>query len=926
MTRPSPESGTSEVIGRDGEIEMLAALAGRVAAGRGAVVLVQGEPGIGKTSLLDAARVRCAAAGLHIRLGVATELRQTVPFAALRSWLDPDTPGADPIGALLDRDIRARDAGAGHEIVIAEAILDHIETWCATGPLALIMDDVHWADASSVSVLQRLCARIDERPLLLLLGARLQPQDSAFTALAAELLACRAPLIRLGGLSAGAAAELVSNIVGATPGPGLLREVAGASGNPRYITELVAALLREQAITVIADIGEAVAGQRPSTTLAQAISRRLDFLPRRTRHVLAAAAALGPVVDVTELAAVLDRPLLDVWGVVSDVMATGVLALVDSEVVFRHELLRQVLSDQLPATVRAGLLRTAGRVLQTTNAPIERIAHYLAVADYDLDDVGVDWLVAVADKLAFRAPEPAVRLLRRAMTDSDNPPPIHRYIEALLWSGRTAEAEAEVRIALSTRSECGEDIEMRWLLAQACRARGRIVDAVDIAETALSTMDLDVEAAGRFHGMCAVDNVFLERFDAAEQAGRVAIAMGESSGDPRAIGYGSSAVGAVRYTRGDLIEALELSTRIPIASTVGTGPDQFDPYALRALCLIELDRLTEAEGVLNQAIAHNRRGPAVSLSANLVAKARLYLLNGRWDDAVAECNAGAVPDGLGYSTVAGSLAALIGIHRGTFLPDVDSIRIADDLTGTTGYAHLHLWAKALTHEAHGHPDLALKLLVDTRERLADHSAAATLYYIFPDIARLAADLGDTDAARSVVVGADELVARQPTASRIGTALLCRGLAERNSDSLLAAVRAFRRSGRLLYQAQAHENAAVLLAAAGRDVDARRSLDTAIGIYSRLGASWDTARTVARVRPYDIRRGVRGRRNRPKSGWAALTDTECKVAALVAEGCTNSDIAAQMFLSRRTVQSHVSNILAKLGLRSRREVAASMPHT
>jgi DNA-binding CsgD family transcriptional regulator len=72
--------------------------------------------------------------------------------------------------------------------------------------------------------------------------------------------------------------------------------------------------------------------------------------------------------------------------------------------------------------------------------------------------------------------------------------------------------------------------------------------------------------------------------------------------------------------------------------------------------------------------------------------------------------------------------------------------------------------------------------------------------------------------------------------------------------------------------------------------------------------------------------VRGRRNRPKSGWAALTDTERKVAALVAEGCSNADMAAQMFLSRRTIQSHVSNILAKLDLRSRREIAAAMPRS
>ncbi|MGW4769188.1 helix-turn-helix transcriptional regulator [Nocardia sp. NPDC004278] len=928
------DSRTSVVIGRAGEIDTLAALARRAAAGQGAVVLVQGEPGIGKTALLDAAGARFTAAGLRIRLGAASEPGQTVPFAALFSWLDvdhnADAPGADPIRALIDSDDPSGDAQATPEIVIAEAILDHIETWCARGPLALIVDDVHWADRSSLSVLQRLCARIDELPLLLLLAARPQPQDSVFTALSAELVECRAAQIRLGGLSDAATAELVSHLVGAAPGPALLREVAGAGGNPLYITELVAALLREQAITVVAgtaDRTEAVAGQRPSATLAQAISRRLDFLPRRTRNVLATAAALGPVVDVTELAAVLNQPLLDVWSVVSDAMVIGLLMRVDSEVMFRHDLICHVLSDQLPATVRAGLLRRAGQVLQTTNAPIERIAHYLAVADHELDRTSIDWLVAVADKLASRTPELAVQLLRRALTvvESDDPQLIRSYIKALLCSGRTAEAEAEARAALSARPECGDDIELRWLLASACQAQGRMADAVDIAETALRTMDLHAEQAGRLQRMRAVLNLSLERFDAAERAGRAAVAMGESSGDLRTVGCGLAVVGAIRYARGDLAEALELSTRIPIASTDGAGPDQFDPYALRADCLIELDRLTEAEDVLEQAIAHNRRIRGEHLCSNLVAKARLHLLDGRWDDAVAECSAGAAaPDVLGYSTVAPTLAALIGIHRGTFLPDVDSIPLPGDRVGTTDYAHLHSWAEALTHEARGHPDLALKLLVETHERPADRSAAATLYYIFPDIARLAADVGDPEAARSVAASADELVAREPTASRSGTALLCRGLAERDSDRLLAAAQAFRQSGRPLYEAQAYENAAVLLAANGSDADARRSLDTAIAIYGRLGASWDIARTAARVRPYEIRRGVRGRRNRPKSGWAALTDTERRVAVLVAEGRSNSGIAAQMFLSHRTVQSHVSKILAKLDMRSRREIAAGMP--
>ena len=86
-------------------------------------------------------------------------------------------------------------------------------------------------------------------------------------------------------------------------------------------------------------------------------------------------------------------------------------------------------------------------------------------------------------------------------------------------------------------------------------------------------------------------------------------------------------------------------------------------------------------------------------------------------------------------------------------------------------------------------------------------------------------------------------------------------------------------------------------------------------------SWDASRADARLRAYGIRRGVHGERRWPKAGWAALTDTERTVATLLAEGLSNPEIAGRMFTSRRTVQFHVSNILAKLGLSSRVELAA-----
>lgn len=924
------DSLTTAFVGRDAELVSLAALGQRAAAGRGCVVLIEGEPGIGKSALLEAARIPLAAAGLHIRVGAAEELRQGVPFAGVCSWLD-DAGTTSPIDALRSGD-RVGDVAATHELAIAEAILDQIDTWCAVGPIALVMDDVHWADRSSLTLLHRLCTLVDELPLLLVLAARPLPHDPDFAALSAELVARQAPVLRLGALPDTDAAELVRHLVGAEPGPRLSEKVAEAGGNPLHITELVAALVRDGAIKVIADTADPTGAvvANPSASLAEAITQRLDFLSRPTRDVLPMAAALGPTIDVTALAVVLKIPILDAWSAVTEALDGGLLVRVDSELVFRHDLIRHALADLLPASLRSDLLQQAGQALQSTDAPIDRVAYYLWVADRELDRTSLDWLIGVADKLIVRAPELAKRLLGRVAGAPDldagmRSVLIRLRIHALLWDGNAAEAESVVREALLTQPEDGDDLELRWLLAQIYQARARLADAVAVAEEVLSTRELDAENAARFLGMSGLGNFFLERFTAAEQAGRQAVALGESTGNSLATGYGLTAVGAVRYTQGHLDEALHLSARIPALFEDGTGPDQFDPYALYAHCLIELDRLGDAEEVLKTAVGRNRRFRGVYLSSNLVAKARMYLVGGRWDDALAECTASMqTPDVLGYATVAHSVATLIGIRRGTFLPDPDGLPTPDDRPGNIGYAHFHPWVKALIHEAHGRPDLALEVLVGTHQRLADGLAAATLHYIFPDVARLAADIGDAHAARSIAASADLLVTRQPTASRTGTALLCRSLADSDPDGLLAAAHAFRQSGRPLFEAQAHENAAVLLAAAGRGSESRTALDAAVELYSGLGASWDSARALARVRPYGIRRGVRGPRNRPKTGWAALTDTERKVAVQVADGLSNTDIAAQMFLSRRTIQSHVSKILAKLDLRSRREIATAMP--
>ena len=119
---------------------------------------------------------------------------------------------------------------------------------------------------------------------------------------------------------------------------------------------------------------------------------------------------------------------------------------------------------------------------------------------------------------------------------------------------------------------------------------------------------------------------------------------------------------------------------------------------------------------------------------------------------------------------------------------------------------------------------------------------------------------------------------------------------------------------------AAEDLAAVLAERGQHEEARAALDEAIRLYEGMDARWDVRRAGSRLRPYGIRRGVRGPRGpRGASGWGALTPTEVKIAALVARGDSTSEIARGMFLSRRTVQTYISHILAKLGAKSRVEI-------
>jgi DNA-binding CsgD family transcriptional regulator len=153
----------------------------------------------------------------------------------------------------------------------------------------------------------------------------------------------------------------------------------------------------------------------------------------------------------------------------------------------------------------------------------------------------------------------------------------------------------------------------------------------------------------------------------------------------------------------------------------------------------------------------------------------------------------------------------------------------------------------------------------------------------------------------------------------GVRAQCRGLVDRDPQLLSQAAASYRLAGQKFQLAQAAEDLGIVLAERGDTAAARPPLVEAVRLYDDLAAIWDLRRIRARIRAYDIRAGSSAAR-RPATGWASLTRTESRIAGLIAEGKSNPDIAQTLYLSRRTVEGHVSHILTKLGQRSRLDIA------
>jgi predicted ATPase len=361
-------------------LELLGELIAGVSAGVGGVVLVAGEQGIGKSSLLRAAFAGAVAAGCSVFWAAADELGQQFPLRLMAECLDM-VGGLEAAVAPLTQ---AAGVLAGDPVMAGmERMLAAVDRRCAQSPVVLVTEDLQWADETSLLVWSRLCQAVGQLPLLLAGSYRPGPGSGELARVRRGVLARRGTVVDLEPLPADEMSELVSGLVGGRPGRRLAGVVGRAGGNPLYARELADGLVREGGIAVTGGVAE-LAGRTVLAgvpgSLAAAIAERLAALAQDAVDVLRWAAVLGVEFAVPDLEVVSGRSAGALMGIVDVAANAGVLADAGPRLRFRHGLIRQVLYEGIPTALRAALHVEAARALADAGAGPERVAAQLAAA------------------------------------------------------------------------------------------------------------------------------------------------------------------------------------------------------------------------------------------------------------------------------------------------------------------------------------------------------------------------------------------------------------------------------------------------------------------------------------------------------------------------------------------------------------------
>ena len=932
-----PGTTADTLVGRDSEITTLTGLIREVARGRGSSVLIEGEPGIGKSALVRAAVAKVPEAGCQVFWGAGDELGQALPLLPFLDGLRVREPSTNPRRTTIVRLLRgeaAADRGTDVPAVLAEQLLALVAEQCAVQPTILVIDDLQWADQASITLWGRLARSARQVPLLLVGMMRPAPQRDYLLALRRAVDG--AARLQLTELTGAAVADLVAALAGGEPDGNLLRLAGGAAGNPLYVTELVAALARSSGFTLTEAGGAELASGSAPSSLSAAIADRLGFVAGPVREVLRAAALLGTDFAVPDLAIVLGRNVADLIPAVDEACAVGVLAESGHGLGFRHPLIRAALYDEMPAPVRAAWHLDAGRALAEAGASADRVARQMLRAVGEpgdrtepVDDWMLSWLARTADPLVAQAPGVAAELLTQAVASSPADSAPHgwlasRLADALYRIGDRPAAEQVANRALDHVTEPDLLVDLHWTLAQCRMLAGLSAESLATLDRALASPGISARHRARLLVLAARTHSNLGELDKAGRVAASALAAASEAGDNWAMGWALHVLALVTSVQGRMADALPLFDRA--LAVTQAEPALTDLRLLlqinKAVTLGDLDRYEEALAAARQARdLADQVGTTFRLAQAHCVLGQLLFQTGRWDDALAEVEmvhedlkepAGACCD-LG-------IAAVISFHRG----EVDAAR--DRLAAAVPHAerlgHRLITSLALARSLNCEHDGALPEALATLTNAFDSSTEEVeeIEDLLPDAVRIAVQTDGTGTAQALADQAAALAAESEIPHRQANALYCRGLLDHDAPRLLAAAERYDDAGRPLLSAKALEAAAEHFVDAGDRSQARDAFTRAVEVYTSLGAATDVARVQATFRAHGIRRGPHAKHRRAQSGWDSLTAAEIKIAAFVQEGLSNPEIAARLMLSRRTVATHVSHILKKLDVHSRTDIA------
>jgi DNA-binding CsgD family transcriptional regulator len=900
---------TRRLIGREPELAAIYEMVDRVVGGTGGVVFLHGPAGIGKSCLIDALASKATEHDVTVHYATATATRSGQPFSLFTGFVpEDDLDSGDPDAEVVLRAVEAMNGGS---------------------PSVFIIEDAHWADRYSVSALGVLGRRAVDLGLLLAVTSRDVPKRGDLAVLR-ELAAVHGYDLPLGELSTNEILELAHARLGQTLGIELVQLCGSVGGNPFLVHELLDAI-------------EHRAFQLPRECVAE--PGELD-LRRRMRDVAVAAIPMGSVIvpalaalpsgaSARELAAILDTP----FGPIVDALLKGIdggtLVGGETSVSFRHDLVRQAVLATTSTAVEHDLIRRAVDVLASVGADANRHAACLLELATYADPADAPTLVAAGRSQLQDRPDLAADLYAEAVALAHRTVPvdeavIYEFGSALLHSGRAAEVEP----LLDRHFEpfhLDEPIARQRLRGNAALLVGKLDILVDnyqsltVDEIERRYSDSDSEAVD------AVAELAVLRANAGRPAeASELLAWVERSpclNNPRrdmTINETRSLLASLDGRFDDAVALAGAALR-RAHSVVARPANEVTPRLMRA---IALGHLGDDEGSLATVRARlsGERPRWAGPMFQGFATAALYRL-GRWDDALAEADA-AIAGAAEWAVATGSawphaVGAMVSVARGDLDSAQDWISAGErpDATRAVGREWLALAIVQLL-DAQGNQAAAAHVAAMASQRILDAPAPGLLLNAGADLVRVCLADGNADQAATIADTLEAIAGRSTSAVAAGTARWAMGLCRDDAGlvaegaSMLSSVHRRPEAGR------AFADAAQISASMSTNTSTCEYAEIALGIFETIGAPQWADRLRATLGAVGHKIGIARPPIRPTLGWDGLTDSEARIVQMLGNGQTNGEIAAQLVISRRTVESHLGRVYQKLGFTSRAQLVAA----